>query len=87
MCGVLVGMCAEHLEPEDMVLKAKVETLRKQVKDTAARAHAQRSSVPAEMKQQVHQSIQQAAAALTQGAGVSTGLLSSKISGGQIWWT
>lgn len=55
---------AEHLEPEDKALKARVESLKRQVKDTATRVRAQRTTVPAEMKQQVHASLQQAAAAL-----------------------
>eukprot|EP00802_Teleaulax_amphioxeia_P003524 Tamp_03527.p2 GENE.Tamp_03527~~Tamp_03527.p2 ORF type:complete len:245 (+),score=76.89 Tamp_03527:2276-3010(+) len=54
----------EHLEPEDKALKARVESLKRQVKDTATRVRAQRTTVPAEMKQQVHASLQQAAAAL-----------------------
>jgi hypothetical protein len=54
----------EHLEPEDKAMKARVETLKKQVKDTAARVSAQRMAVRAEMKQQVHTSLEQAASAL-----------------------
>ena len=49
---------------EDKALKARVESVKRQVKDTATRVRAQRTTVPAEMKQQVHASLQQAAAAL-----------------------
>jgi hypothetical protein len=54
----------ENLEPEDKAMKARVETLKKQVKDTAARVSAQRTAVRAELKQQVHTSLEQAASAL-----------------------
>lgn len=57
-------VCAEHLEPEDKALKARVESLKRQVKDTAKRVREQRTTVPAEMKQQVHTSLEQAASAL-----------------------
>ena len=57
-------ICAEQIEPEDMGLKARVENLRKQVKETAARVHAQRTKVPAEMRQQAHKSVEQARSAL-----------------------
>ena len=55
---------AEHLEPEDMVLKARVESLRKSVKDTSARVAALRKSAPELVKKQVHQSLEQVAASL-----------------------
>jgi len=47
-----------------MALKARVETLRKQVKDTAARVSVQRSTAPGVAKQLEHESLQQAATAL-----------------------
>lgn len=56
--------CAEHVEPEDKAMKTRVETLKTQVKDTAARVSAQRTAVRAEMNQQVHTSLEQAALAL-----------------------
>lgn len=46
------------------MLKARVENLRKQVKDTAARVNGQRATVPDVMKQQERQSLEQAATAL-----------------------
>ena len=67
-----LSMCAEQIEPEDMVLKARVENLRKQVKEAAARVHAHRTRVPAEMRQQAHKSIAQARSALESSLASST---------------
>jgi hypothetical protein len=67
-----LSMCAEQIEPEDMVLKARVENLRKQVKEAAARVHAHRTRVPAEMRQQAHKSIEQARSALESSLASST---------------
>ena len=65
-------ICADQIEPEDMGLKTRVENLRKQVKETAARVHAQRTRVPAEMRQQAHKSVEQARSALESSLASST---------------
>ena len=63
---VMIGwtFCAEHFEPEDKALKASLDSLRKQIKETSARVSEQRKKVPELLKQQVHQGLEKAAAAL-----------------------
>ena len=55
---------AERLEPEDMVLKAKVETLQAKVKEAAANVKSLRASAPVQIKQKLSASLKQASEGL-----------------------
>ena len=58
---------AERLEPEDTVLKAKVETLRAKVKEAAANVKSLRATAPGQIEQKLRDSLKTAAEGLPTG--------------------